>query len=115
MTSHIDVEPFARLPSLPADGYATHEVTNQASPLVGHNAFTDDRLLVEIAGREGIGWATQQLSETGATVASARVAELAREANRHTPELRSHDRFGHRIDEIAFHPAWHELMSLAIG
>lgn len=115
MTSHIDVEPFARLPSLPADGYATHEVTNQASPLVGHNAFTDDRLLVEIAGREGIGWATPQLSETGATVASARVAELAREANRHTPELRSHDRFGHRIDEIAFHPAWHELMSLAIG
>ncbi|HKU95767.1 MAG TPA: acyl-CoA dehydrogenase family protein, partial [Vineibacter sp.] len=36
-------------------------------------------------------------------------------ANQHTPELRTHDRFGHRIDEIAFHPAWHELMSLAIG
>jgi len=109
------VEPFARLPSLPADGYATHEVMNQASPLVGHNAFTDDRLLTEIAGGAGIAWAGDRLAEAGATVASARVAELARQANRHTPELRSHDRFGHRIDEIAFHPAWHELMSLAIG
>ena len=109
------VEPFARLPSMPADGYATHEVMNQASPLVGHNAFTGDRLLTEIAGRAGIAWAGDRLAEAGATVASARVAELAREANRYTPELRSHDRFGHRIDEIAFHPAWHELMSLAIG
>jgi putative acyl-CoA dehydrogenase len=111
----MNVEPFARLPSLPADGYATHEVMNQASPLVGHNAFTGDRVLTEIAGRAGISWAGDRLAEAGATVASARVAELAREANRHTPELRSHDRFGHRIDEIAFHPAWHELMSLAIG
>ena len=48
-------------------------------------------------------------------MASARVAKLARDANRHLPELRSHDRFGNRIDEIEFHPAWHELMSLAIG
>lgn len=111
----MNVDPFARLPSLPADGYATHEVMNQASPLVGHNAFTDDRLLMEIAGRAGIAWAGDRLADAGATVASARVAELAREANRYTPELRSHDRFGHRIDEIAFHPAWHELMSLAIG
>jgi putative acyl-CoA dehydrogenase len=109
------VDPFARLPSVAADGYATHDVMNQPTPFVGHNAFTGDRLLGEIAGREGIGWAGALLADAGATVASARVAELARDANRHVPELRSHDRFGHRIDEIAFHPAWHELMSLAIG
>ncbi len=108
-------EPFAHLPSLPSDGYATHEVMNQATPFIGHNAFTDDRLLAEIAGREKIAWADGLLAEAGATVASARVAALARDANRHLPELRSHDRFGHRIDEIQFHPAWHELMSLAIG
>lgn len=107
--------PFARLPSMAADGFATHEVMNQPTPFVGHNAFTGDRVLGEIAGREGIGWAGRLLADAGATVASARVAELARDANRHVPELRSHDRFGHRIDEIAFHPAWHELMSLAIG
>ena len=109
------IDPFARFPPPAADGYATHEVMNQATPLTGHNAFTGDRLLTEIAARDQAGWADKLLAEAGATVASARVAELAREANRHTPELRTHDRFGHRIDEIAFHPAWHELMSLAIG
>ncbi len=106
---------FARLPSLPPDGYATHEVMNQSSPLVGHNAFSGDRLLVEIAGREKVGWAQALLSDAGATVASPRVARLAHDANRNLPVLRSHDRFGHRVDEIEFHPAWHELMSLAIG
>lgn len=97
------------------DAYATHEVMNQATPLVGHNAFTDDRLLTEIARREKIGWADGLLAEAGATVAGARVAKLARDANRNLPELKTHDRFGNRIDEIEFHPAWHELMSLAIG
>ena len=66
---------FARLPSVAADGYATHEVMNQPTPFVGHNAFTGDRLLGEIAGREGIGWAGALLADAGATVASARVAE----------------------------------------
>ena len=108
-------EIFSRL-ALPADdGFATHEVMNQATALVGHNAFSDDRLLREIADREPIGWASALLSDAGRTVASARVAQLARDANRHGPELKSHDRFGHRVDQIEFHPAWHELMSLAIG
>ena len=106
---------FDRLPSLAADDYATHEVMNQATPFIGHNAFTGDRLLGEIAAREKLGWAHPLLAEAGTVVASERVAELARNANRHTPELRSHDRFGHRRDEIVFHPAWHELMTLAIG
>jgi len=98
-----------------SDAYATHEVMNQATPFTGHNAFADDRLLTEIARREKIAWADGLLAEAGATVASGRVAKLARDANRNLPELRSHDRFGNRIDEIEFHPAWHELMSLAIG
>jgi len=106
---------FARLPTLPPADYATHEVMNQATPLVGHNAFTGDRLLGEIAAREPIGWARPLLAEAGRTVASAEVAVLARDANRHCPELRTHDRFGNRVDEIEFHPAWHKLMSLAIG
>ncbi len=106
---------FARLPSAPPVGYATHEVMNQATPLVGHNAFTGDRLLTEIAERERIAWARSLLTAAGRTVASAEVAALARDANRHLPELRTHDRFGNRIDQIEFHPAWHELMSLAVG
>jgi putative acyl-CoA dehydrogenase len=108
-------DPFARLLSPPSGDYATHEVMNQATPLVGHNAFTGDRLLTEIAEREGVAWARSLLTEAGRTVASARVAALARDANRHLPELKTHDRFGNRIDEIEFHPAWHTLMSLAVG
>ena len=114
-TSTTAADLFARLPALPADDYATHEVMNQATPFTGHNAFTGDRLLGEIAARERLGWALPLLAEAGAVVASQRIAGLARDANRHTPELRSHDRFGHRLDEIVFHPAWHELMTLAIS
>ena len=115
ITSHVLTDFHANLTSVPPGGYATHEVMNQATPLVGHNAFVGDRLLTEIAEREGISWARGLLTEAGSTVASARVAELAHAANRHLPELRTHDRFGNRIDQIEFHPAWHELMSLAIG
>ena len=62
--------PFGRLPALPSDGYATHEVMNQATPFTGHNAFTGDRLLGEIARREKIGWADRLLADAGSTVAS---------------------------------------------
>lgn len=109
------IDVFARVPSLPPDGYATHDVMNQATPFLDHNAFTGDRLLGEIAGRAPIAWARGLLTQAGTCVASAHVAKLARDANRHLPELRTHDRFGNRIDEIDFHPTWHELMSLAIG
>lgn len=115
MTRQVQADLFAKLGSPPSDGYATHEVMNQPTLHVDHNAFTSDHLLVEIAEREGISWARGLLAEAGRTVASTRVTELARDANRHLPELRTHDRFGNRIDQIEFHPAWHELMSLAIG
>src|SRR5215207_4265058 len=60
-------------------------------------------------------WAAPRLAKAGRTVGSAHVQSLARQANRHTPELKTHDRFGNRVDEIEFHPAWHELMGLAMG
>lgn len=94
--------------------YATHEVMNQSGNLEA-NLFSGDRPLTEAVKLFGAGWAQDHLSRTGATVGSARVQELARAANRHLPELRSHDRFGHRIDRIEFHPSWHELMGLGIG
>ena len=55
---------------------------------------------------------TERLQRTGAQVGSERVQLLARQANRHLPELRTHDRFGHRVDVVEFHPAYHELMAL---
>jgi len=93
----------------------THEVTNQPPPFEGVNAFTGDRALREAVDREGGGWAAGRLAALGARVGDPQVQELARQANRHTPELRSFDRFGQRIDQVDFHPAWHELMTLAYG
>ncbi|MEZ0214968.1 MAG: DNA alkylation response protein, partial [Xanthobacteraceae bacterium] len=96
-------------------GYATHEVLNQPPPLADYDAYATDPTLQRIVRAFGAEWAEPRLSETGRTVGSAHVQLLARQANRHTQELRSHDRFGNRVDEIEFHPAWHELMGLAIG
>ncbi len=96
---------------------ATHEVINQAPPLTGYNAFAQDMVLVEGLRREGALWAEKQLTEFGAFVSSEEAAQWATEANTYTPVLHTHDRFGHRIDEVTFHPSWHQLMrtSLAEG
>ncbi len=96
-------------------GYATHEVLNQPEELVERDAYAGDPVLRRVAATFGADWAAERLSAAGRTVGSAEVQALARLANRHGPELRSHDRWGRRIDEIEFHPAWHELMRLAIG
>jgi putative acyl-CoA dehydrogenase len=98
-----------------ADASVTHEVLNQATPLAGYNAFTGDAALVETVMREGGGWAADDLARFGAAITTAEVQDWARLANRHTPELRSHDRFGHRIDFVEYHPAYHDLMRLAFG
>ena len=92
---------------------ATHEVTNQAPSMAGRNLFTDHAALVEGLEREGAGWAHDRLVSTGATWGSGEVAEWARQANENPPVLRTHDRYGHRIDEVDFHPAWHSLMKLS--
>jgi len=93
----------------------THEVLNQPPPLEDVNLFEGDAALREGLAREGGGWAEERVRAFGAVVGSARFLELGRQANRHTPELRTHDRFGHRIDEVEFHPAWHEVMRTAMA
>jgi putative acyl-CoA dehydrogenase len=93
-------------------GYATHEVLNQPGDLVDFNVFETDVALRAAVSVFGGGWAEARLVRCGATVGSARVRGLARAANRDVPELRTHDRFGNRIDTVEFCPAWHELMGL---
>lgn len=90
------------------------EVFNQPPPLAGYNAYAADAALREAVHREGGGHGEETLREFGQRMGSAAVLELGELANRHTPALRSHDRFGNRIDELEFHPAWHELMRLGI-
>ena len=94
---------------------ATHEVFNQVPPLEDYNAYREDRPLREGVAREGGDWAEDRLIKLGGEVASARFQELARLANKHTPELQTHDRFGNRVDMVEFHPAYHELLGHAIA
>jgi len=94
---------------------ATHDVFNQSSPLEGHNVFEADRVLVEALSREGADWAVEHVSEIGRFAGSAQAQRWGREANENEPVLTTHDRFGHRIDEVSFHPAWHELMARGVG
>ena len=98
-----------------APGYATHEVLNQAGALADYNAYADDKALVEAVKVFGADWANDTLRRAGAYIGSEKVQDLARQANRHMPELKTHDRFGNRVDVVEFHPAYHELMSLIFG
>jgi putative acyl-CoA dehydrogenase len=93
-------------------GYATHDVTNQPGELGGFNAYTSDAALQAALQVFGAGWAEGHLLACGARVGSMHVQGLARAANRTVPELRTHDRFGNRIDMVDFAAAWHELMGL---
>jgi putative acyl-CoA dehydrogenase len=94
---------------------ATHEVLNQAGEMPDYNAYQDDAALTKAISVFGADWATPQLSKCGALIGSSRMRALAWDANRYEPELRTHDRFGNRIDAVAFHPSWHELMGLIRG
>ncbi|MFE1755657.1 DNA alkylation response protein [Streptomyces anandii] len=92
----------------------THDVTNQAPPLTPYDA-SDDAALLEGLRREGAGWAEADVRRLGTLAGSAQVQEWADLANRHEPELRTHDRYGNRVDEVEFHPAWHHLMRAAVA
>ena len=95
-------------------GSATHDVTTQAPPLTPYDA-SDDTALLEGLRREGAGWAEEDLRRLGRQAGSAQVQEWADLANRHEPELRTHDRYGNRVDEVEFHPSWHHLMRTAVA
>ncbi|HTV99239.1 MAG TPA: acyl-CoA dehydrogenase family protein, partial [Streptosporangiaceae bacterium] len=97
-----------------ATPHVTHEVLNQVPPLAGYD-MADDPALTEAVAREAGDAAIGGLHELGARAGSAETAELARLANEHPPVLRTHDARGHRIDEVEFHPAWHQLMAAAVG
>jgi putative acyl-CoA dehydrogenase len=92
---------------------ATHDVTNQVPPLSGHDTAEDPALL-EGLRREGAEWAEEDVHAVGTLAGSAEAQEWGRLANEHEPVLRTHDRYGHRIDEVEYHPVYHELMTVAV-
>ncbi len=91
----------------------THEVFNQAPPLAPLNLFTTNTPLVEAVAREGGAWGRERLTDAGAAWGDEPFLEWAVQANEHPPVLQTHDRYGHRIDEVDFHPAYHRLMELS--
>jgi len=91
----------------------THEVFNQAPPLVGHDTAQDAALL-EGLEREGAGWAVPEVHEMGRLAGSAEAQDWGRWAERVPPRLHTHDRWGHRIDEVEYVPAYHSLMETAV-
>ncbi|MCX2184744.1 acyl-CoA dehydrogenase family protein [Streptomyces sp. SKN60] len=97
----------------------THTVTNQAPPLVEYDMFSSDAALAEAVERhlppEVYGEAREELTAFGVSAGSAQAQEWGRLANEHPPRLRTHDRYGRRIDEVEFHPAWHRLLGRAVG
>jgi putative acyl-CoA dehydrogenase len=95
--------------------FTTHTVFNQAPPLEGVDLFQSNTPLVEATEREGAGWVRERASELGRFVGGQPQQEWGRLANENKPVLHTFDRFGNRIDEVEFHPAWHQLMQMGVA
>ncbi|MEV7672780.1 acyl-CoA dehydrogenase family protein [Streptomyces sp. NPDC088752] len=97
----------------------THTVTNQPPLLVGYDVFTGDRALAEAVGRhlapELLDEARESLALLGRATGSEQVREWGEQANENPPRLRTHDRYGHRVDEVRFHPAWHRILGRSVS
>ncbi len=93
----------------------THEVLNQPPELPEYDLWSTDPVLSDAVTREGAGWASEHLARFGKRVGRNDVRAWGVAANVYEPVLRAYDRFGHRIDQVEFHPAWHELMGLAVS
>ncbi|ALG11172.1 acyl-CoA dehydrogenase family protein [Kibdelosporangium phytohabitans] len=98
----------------PAQQYATHEVANQPPPHSPYDASADTALL-EGLRREGAGWAEEDIRRFGKLAGSEEAQLWAEQANTNEPVLRTVDRYGNRVDEVDFHPSWHNLMRVAIA
>ncbi|MEU0672833.1 acyl-CoA dehydrogenase family protein [Streptomyces sp. NPDC006172] len=98
---------------------STHTVTNQPPPLLGHDVYGTDRALVSAVERHLdpglLDEARGELSSLGRAAGSAQLHEWAAQADGNPPVLRTHDRYGHRVDEVDFHPAWHRLLGKGVG
>ncbi|MDT7525071.1 isovaleryl-CoA dehydrogenase [Pseudidiomarina sp. GXY010] len=94
---------------------STHQVENQPPALEDYNLYAEDSALQEAVNREGGAWAQQDLARFGAECGLPERIALGFHANANKPQLLTHDRFGHRIDHIDFHPSYHQLMDIAIS
>ncbi|ESR26560.1 acyl-CoA dehydrogenase family protein [Lutibaculum baratangense] len=97
------------------DSGATHEVANQSPELVDFDPYAADEALRTAVQVHGASWAEERLTALGRWAGSRHARRLSERANRYPPVLHTHDARGHRIDEVEFHPAYHELLGTAIS
>lgn len=90
----------------------THEVKNQVPPLVNYNLLSSDTVLSENLQRLDEGW--EDCFSFGEKLGTEEVIDWGFKANEYLPKFLSHDRYGYRVDQVEFHPAWHHLMSLSV-
>jgi putative acyl-CoA dehydrogenase len=90
------------------------EVSNQPPPLEPYNLFDSDAVLRAAVKREGAAWAEKDLTALGAIFGKPETVQLGFDANKFTPQLKTLDRYGHRLDDVEFHPAWHALLGIAL-
>lgn len=102
------------MPTHPS-AYRTHEVTNQAPPRVGLNEFTSHPVLAEGVATFGASWAVPQLESVGELVGSDGFQADAAAAHANPPVLRTHDRWGDRVDEVGYHSAYHRIIGDAVA
>ncbi|WP_119286690.1 isovaleryl-CoA dehydrogenase [Azohydromonas sediminis] len=94
--------------------FVTHDVTNQPPPLADHDLWAWNRPLRDALAHHLPEHETARLAAMGVEFGRADMLEHARLANVHPPRLKTHDRFGHRIDQVEFHPSYHALMASAL-
>jgi putative acyl-CoA dehydrogenase len=99
----------------PTPPHWTHTVANQPPPLADYDAYGSDEVLSGAVAANGAGWALASLEAMGKRAGSAEAIAWGFEANANGPKLKAFDRFGHRVDEVEFHPSYHRLMEVAIG
>src|SRR5262249_39725604 len=94
---------------------STHEVTNQPPPLEDVNLYEADAILKSACAWSSADAHAARLSAFGARVGSAEVQSWGVQANRKPPVFKPFDRYGRRLDEVEFHPAYHQLMALGLS
>lgn len=92
----------------------THEVLNQPSELANYNLYDSDAALQEGVTRGGADWAREDLDAFGTLCGRQDIIEVGAQANSNPPVLHTHDRFGHRVDRVTYHPAYHALMKISV-
>src|SRR2546427_8265563 len=94
---------------------STHRVLNQPPPPRDYDPLARDQALEKARRREGAAWGAEEIGVFARAAAAKGMLTLGFQANETPPRLRTHDRFGNRIDEVDFHPAWHELMRFSVA